>query len=279
MVAGWWAVPICWVNGRATDAEAVPVSAFARGLTVGLGVFETMVSADGRVFARGRHWARLRGGCAAFGLRAPTEGEFAAALRGVMEVNSLRTARLRYSVFAGVAGGEDMHVATAVARPVWPATARVVTVPWRRNEHSPLAGHKATAWAENALALAEAHRRGADEALFLNTAGKVCEGATSNVFMVNEKGVLFTPSLDSGCLPGVTREVVLELCAAAGLVVAERAVTEDDLRGAREVFLTSSTRGVHPVSSVDDRPLSAPGPVTVQVLGCWQKGHSSMFSN
>ena len=124
----------------------------------------------------------------------------------------------------------------------------VVVVPWRRNEHSAIAGLKTTSYAENVIALAHAHERGAGEALFLNTAGDLCEGTGTNVFLVLD-GELVTPPLSSGCLAGITRALVIELTGAA-----ERPITGDALSAASEVFLTSSTREVQPVGQ--------PGPVT-----------------
>ena len=140
----------------------------------------------------------------------------------------------------------------AVAAPgtPWPETARVITSPWPRNERGPLAGVKSTSYAGNAVALAAAKRAGASEALLGNTRGELCEGTGSNVFLVRD-GVVVTPPLSSGCLAGITRELVLEWFPAE-----EGVLALDALLGADEIFLTSSTRNVHPVSRVDDRELS-----------------------
>jgi branched-chain amino acid aminotransferase len=118
---------------------------------------------------------------------------------------------------------------------------------------------KSTSYAENVLALHWAKERGASEALFANCAGQLCEGTGSNVFVVKD-GQITTPSLASGCLAGITRELVIEWCN-----VDEQDGPIDVLADADEVFITSSTRDVHPVSRIDDRQLQAPGPVTAQV--------------
>jgi len=118
---------------------------------------------------------------------------------------------------------------------------------------------KTTSYAENAVALAEAHRRGASEAIVANTRGELCEGTGSNVFVVID-GVVHTPSLDTGCLAGITRELVLEW----GPAVAEHRESRlpfESLFTADEIFITSSTRDVHPVTRVDDREVAV-GPVT-----------------
>ena len=138
----------------------------------------------------------------------------------------------------------------------WPATETVMTVPWTRNERSALAGIKSTSYADHVRALALAHAQGAGEALFANTRDELCEGTGTNIFIV-AAGVVQTPPLNSGCLAGVTRALVLEACAAAGIAVAETPLPIAVLQTCDEAFLTSSTRDVHPLSRVDQR--SMPG--------------------
>ncbi|MDQ3148169.1 MAG: aminotransferase class IV, partial [Actinomycetota bacterium] len=129
--------------------------------------------------------------------------------------------------------------------------------PWARNERSAVAGLKTTSYAENVVALAWAQARGADEAVLANTGGSLCEGTGTNVF-VAVGGRLVTPPLASGCLAGVTRALVLERSAAE-----EADLPLDALAGAEEAFLTSSTREVQPVATVDGQPLRrCPGPLT-----------------
>jgi branched-chain amino acid aminotransferase len=146
--------------------------------------------------------------------------------------------------------------------PAAPA-ASVVSVPWPRNERGALAGLKTTSYAENVVALAHAHARGAHEAVFANLAGHLCEGTGSNVFYVVD-GELRTPPLSSGCLAGISRELLLEWRAA-------REVAEDlgVLAEADEVFLVSTTRDIQPVARYDGRVLAAPGPVTRECQAVW----------
>ena len=132
----------------------------------------------------------------------------------------------------------------------WEPDTAAITVPWPRNERSAVAGLKTTSYAENVVALAEAHKVGATEAIFGNLAGNLCEGTGTNVF-VARRGRLTTPSLLSGCLAGVTRALLLEVLDEA---------EEDDLplaalAEADEVLLTSSTRDVQPVRALDGREL------------------------
>jgi branched-subunit amino acid aminotransferase/4-amino-4-deoxychorismate lyase len=134
----------------------------------------------------------------------------------------------------------------------------LVTADFPRNERSPLSGIKCASYAENLIALDQARRAGADEALFFNTRGELCEAATANVFLVRDGNVL-TPPLSSGCLPGTMRARVM-----ARIAVKEQPLTAADLAAAEEVFVTSATRGVVPVVKWDGRVLQA-GPVAAEV--------------
>jgi branched-chain amino acid aminotransferase len=147
----------------------------------------------------------------------------------------------------------------------WPPTETVASVPWPRNERGATAGLKTISYAENVRALAYAHEQGANEAVFCNTRGELCEATGSNLFAVLG-GVVCTPPPDSGCLLGVTRALVLEIARAHGISTEERVLTPGDLRGADEAFLTSTTREVQAIARVDDLALpDAPGPVTKQL--------------
>jgi branched-chain amino acid aminotransferase len=239
-----------WIDGALVDASEARVSPFDHGLLTGDGVFETLRIYRGTPFAIRRHLARLERSARGLGLRLP-ELDLRTAMEEVTAANDQVEGRLRLTLTGGVAPlGSDRGdavptaiVATSAMVP-WPATTQVVVVPWGRNEHSAVGGLKTTSYAENVGALAYAHEAGAGEALFLNTAGLLCEGTGSNVFLVVD-GELVTPPLSSGCLAGVTRELVIELTGAR-----EVDVPADALDAASEVFLTSSTREVQPVGAL-----------------------------
>jgi branched-chain amino acid aminotransferase len=251
--------------GSLVPTDEALVSALDHGFTVGDGVFETMKVVNGRTFALSRHLRRLKHSAALLGLVPPTDDTVRDAVEEVLFANSEAIsgpARLRVTVTGGIAplgsdrGQAPCTMAVAMmASTSWPETTSISVVPWTRNEGSAIAGAKTTSYAENVVALEYAHSRGASEAIFANTVGKLCEGTGSNVFVVVD-GVAMTPPLNSGCLAGITRELVLEWTDAQ-----ERDL---DLQSADEIFLTSSTRDVHPVVRVDDRVLAV-GPVSAAI--------------
>jgi branched-chain amino acid aminotransferase len=171
---------------------------------------------------------------------------------------------MRITATAGIAplgserGTSPVTAIVALAAQKAPAdSVDVAVVPWPRNERGALAGLKTTSYGENVRALSYAAERGGSEAIFANTAGELCEGTGSNVFVVIG-GRLITPPLSSGCLAGVTRALVLEWVGAA-----EDALPVDALSNADEAFLTGTTRDVQPIRRVNGSELTAvPGPIT-----------------
>jgi branched-chain amino acid aminotransferase len=263
-----------WVNGSLLDDPAAPaVSVSDHGFTVGDGVFEAVKVVDGQPFALTRHLARLGRSAKGLGLPAPDLDAVRRGVSAVLDGTDLPAARVRVTYTAGPApmgsgreGGHHGPTLVVAAGPLSPRPAenRLVTVPWPRNERGALAGLKTTSYAENVVALAYAHERGASEAVFATLAGHLCEGTGSNVFYV-VGGELRTSTLASGCLAGVTRDLLVEWCDV-------REVDEpiEVAEGADEVFLASTTRDVQPVTSWGGRDLPAPGPVTAAVMRTWR---------
>lgn len=251
--------------GSLVPPDEALVSALDHGLTVGDGVFETLKVMDGQAFALSRHLRRLERSADVLGLRCPDRGVLSEAVAEVLfaNVESITgPARLRITLTGGIAPlGSDRGdalptiVVAMMGSTSWPQVTSIVSVPWVRNERSAITGAKTTSYAENVVALNYAHTRGASEAIFANTVGGLCEGTGSNVFVVVD-GVAMTPKLSSGCLAGITRELVLEWSE-----IQELDLDLEILRTADEIFLTSSTRDVHPVTRVDDREMEV-GPVT-----------------
>lgn len=258
-----------WVDGRLVGEGEGAVTALDHGLTVGDGVFETCGVQDGQAFALTRHLRRLARSAAGLGLDAPDEALVRRAVGEVLEAAGPGADRLRITLTAGVGplgsgrtpGAQTLVVAAAPGG--HRELSRVVRVPWVRNERSAIAGLKTTSYAENVVALAYATARDADEALLANTVGELCEGTGANVF-VERHGELVTPPLSSGCLAGITRELLLEWGAAEGLPVREAApgelpfaVLDEVLDGACGLLVTGSVRNVTPVVSLDGVPVAA----------------------
>ncbi len=262
-----------WLDGALREADDARVSVFDHGRTVGDGVFETVKATGGTPFALTRHLDRLAVSARGMGLPEPDLDEARRACAAVLEANPVPLGRLRITYTGGHSplgsdrgdAGPTLVVALGEAARR-PDTTAVVTVPWTRNEHGALAGLKTTSYGENVIALARARQDGATEALFANTAGRLCEGTGSNVFVVLD-GELHTPPLASGCLAGITRALVAEWSGAR-----ETDLPMDVLDRADEVFLTSSLRDVQAVHRIGGRVLDgAPGPVTAKAMRLFEE--------
>jgi branched-chain amino acid aminotransferase len=254
---------VIWAGGRLRQESEPVVGATDHGLTVGDGVFETCEVTVGRAFALTRHLRRLESNARALGLVPAPEDEIRSAVEAVLAGFDASVGRLRITLTGGPGPmgsgrGDAGPTLIVVAGPGQGAsTARAVRVPWVRNERSSVAGLKTTSYAENVVALAHAVSAGADEALLANTRDELCEGTGSNVF-VELDGELLTPGLESGCLAGISRALILEWAAQDGLPVREVAPAElpyrvlDEISAGRGgLAITSSTRHVAPVVSLD----------------------------
>lgn len=254
-------------GGRLVDPREARVSAVDHGFTVADGVFETLKITPKGPFALSRHLRRLASSAALLGLPDPDATVIRDAVAHVSEAwcaDGGQFGRLRITYTSGAAplgserghGTPTMVVAATDASP-WPATTSATVTAWTRNERSPVAGAKTTSYAENVVALHHAHAAGFSEALFANTRGDLCEGTGTNVFVIRD-GQILTPSLSSGCLPGITRELVMEW-----FDVGETDIPIDELTEVDEIFLTSSTRDVHPVTRLDERSWDQAGPMAI----------------
>jgi len=270
-----------FVNGERTAADSATISARDRGFTLADGLFETMRARHGVIFRLDQHLSRLSNGLRIMQIPQPPELRdwIAQALTsaGIREV-SVRITVSRGIGSAGLAPPADVcptTVITVASMPQPPAEVytnglRAIIASGRRNSRAMSAGLKTLAYTDSVLALIEAQRAGADEALLLDTEGHVSEAAASNVF-VCRGGVLVTPPVSCAALPGITRAATLELAAELSIEAAERIVERSDLSDADEVFLTSSLREIAPVRMIDGRPVgaNAPGPITTRIAAAY----------
>lgn len=251
-------------TGSLVTATEARVSVLDHGFTVGDGVFETVKVLRTGPFALSRHLDRLVESARRVGLALPDVSHVREASDQVVTANRAdigELARLRITWTSGSAplgsdraDGDSTLVIAMMNQQPWPETTSAITIPWVRNPRSVIAGAKSTSYAENVVALIRAHENGASEAILGTTDGRLCEGTGTNVFVVVD-GQISTPRLESGCLAGITRQLVLEWFGGV-----ELDMSLDVLRDAEEVFLTSSTRDVHPVVRVDERRWAAAGP-------------------
>ncbi len=273
---------VWWIDGLVA-AEDARLAVHARGVQYGLGCYETVRVYEGGAFRLAAHLERFAASARTLGL-APCDAAVAeAAVAATCAANHLRDAAVRLSLYASGevaapplgaggterAGGEASALHVAAHAPAdWSqfhaVGAIAITVPEvRRDPRSPLSGVKVTAAPLSLAARAAAARAGADEALLCTVDGRLSEFSAANLFFVRG-GVLCTPSLDCGCLGGVTRTVVLECAQALGLPVQEGHFELATLRDADECLMTGSVREVVPIIQLDGAAIGrgTPGPVT-----------------
>lgn len=251
---------IAWRDGDwIEDGEVLPAD--DRGLTLGDGLFETLLAVDGALSHAQLHFQRMAGSAAALGLPPPPVPErLEAAARATLARNGLDQGRaaVRLTLTAGRSarglardpGAAARLLITAGPAPEAGRPVRLATVPVRRNPASPASRHKTLSYIDGVMALNEAAARGADEAVMFNTRGRLASAAAANlVFRIG--GEVVTPPLSEGILAGVTRTRLL--AALPGLV--ERRVTRAEARAAEGLVLTNALRGVRAALSWDDRDL------------------------
>ncbi|MDQ0286873.1 aminodeoxychorismate lyase [Desulfofundulus luciae] len=263
---------IC-INGQFLPASRAQIPALDQGFLYGYGLFETILVRGGQPVLLEAHLKRLEKGCTALGMALPLLlNELGSLVHQTIKLNNTVDGALRLTLSAGMAPGEAAGNLVVSTRPLPYSTLdyqkglRAGWSSFRRNEQSPLVKFKTLNYLENVLAKKEARESGWDEALFLNTAGYVAEGAVSNIFLV-KNGQVITPSLDQGLLPGIMRQVVLETCRRLGIAAQERPVSPHELLDADECFLTNSLMMVMPLVKIYDSPIGSgqPGVVTEEI--------------
>jgi branched-chain amino acid aminotransferase group I len=267
---------IVYLNGSLLPQSQAKISPFDLGFLYGYGLFETMRAYSGRIFRLEKHLERLSRSAKLLGL--PLNAfDLKKACHDTLQANKLKDARIRLTVSMGE--GEAIPALPKHPRPTVLVTAaryvpladeayrkgyRVVVSTIDRDSQSPLSRLKSANYLNNILARIEDKAAGADEAILLNERGFLCEGSASNIFMIS-KGNLITPGEESGCLPGITRQVVLELAQGLGIGTSEREVRLEELLHADEAFLTNSIMELMPLAEVNGQRIGR-GKVTERLM-------------
>jgi branched-chain amino acid aminotransferase len=272
------------VNGRISNERDAVISVFDHGFLYGEGIYETLRTYNGRPFLYDRHMRRLRNSAAMMALDIPfTDGQLEAQVRDTTAATNLDGAEAYIRVLVTRGVGELTYDIKATPTPsvviivkplvepseeTYEQGVRVALVDVVRNHPASVNPMiKSNNLLNQALAGQEAIRRGAFEGVMRNYRGELTECTTANLFVVRG-GVALTPSLESGLLPGITREFLFEVGRDVGVDVRENVLRDDDLFSADEAFLTSTTREAVPIVKVDERTIGTgkPGPVTQKLL-------------
>jgi len=258
-------------NGQVIDASSRTLAAGQVGLLNGWGVFSTIRVCDGVLFAWERHWARMQRDARLLRVPFPEDPQtLHADLVKLVAANQAEDSTLRVAIirnrggwFEGPALERDFDVVafTADVRH-WGRGVRLAVQPQARHSACPFAGTKILSWSFNLAWLETAQQRGFDEVILLNELGQVSECTSANIFI--EKGnLVLTPPLNSGCLPGITRELLLGDARPHGMTIVEQPLMLEDLYDADSVFITSTTRELLPVLVIEDRKLKTSDPCRV----------------
>ncbi len=259
-------------NDEIRECGARLLSAGQVGLLAGWGVFSTLRVSSGVLFAFERHWARLARDAALLRVPFPSEPDYMRSrLLSLVKANRADNAALRVMVVRNRGGlweGPNERdfdlIALTADLPDWGSAARLAVDRDARFAASPYAGAKMNSWALNLAALERAHAGGFDEVLLLNERGEASECASANIF-VGEGSKVWTPPPSSGCLPGVTRELLLTEVRVEGISVGERALGLEDFERADEVFITSTTRDLLMVVSIEGLKIRQRGSARVRL--------------
>ncbi len=261
-----------YLNGKFVRQEEARLSVLDPGFLYGQGLFETMRAYRETIFRLDSHIRRLLDSLALIGINAPLEpGSLKMAAKRCLKENDLKDAYVRLTVWQG----EDNKVKVMViAKPYrfpgkeeYQKGFKAMLSPYRQNESSPLCRVKSANYLHLLLAYQESRKNNFDEALLLNTKGFLAEASRGNIFLVKDN-CLLTPTIDCGCLPGITRDTVLALAAKEKIKAIEARLTLEDLEKAKEAFLTNSLIEVMPLVCLDGKPVNngKPGEITRWIL-------------
>ncbi len=266
-----------FLNDKLIDIDKACISATDSGFLYGTGLFETMRSYNGVVFALADHLDRLFFSANVLSIDISyTKENIADAVNKVLQANKLTDARLRLTLTGGPMSLPDedrkptLLITAAKLQPYPPEYYKkgvlVVLCPFRQNPNDPTCGHKTTSYYSRMIALKIAHQKRAAEALWFTTDNRLAEGCVSNVFLVKDS-TLYTPPLKTPVLAGVARKTICRLAEENSIKLVEKDLSIDDLLAADEIFLTNVIMQVMPVISVEKHIVGKgkPGPVTQEL--------------
>ena len=261
--------PNIFHNEGLLPIEKVRLSPGQAGLTCGWGIFTTLRISRGEAFAYERHWRRLEKDAAITRIPLPcTAAKVRVHLHEVIRANKVTEGCARVYLVYNTVGywqSEEKHPQTdliiySAGLPEHRETVRLALREHGRHAASPMSGVKSISWLNNVWAVAEAVKEGCDEVVMLNERGEVAECTSANIFAV-KGGKIFTPPLNSGCLEGVTRGILMEIAPESGVSVVEQALRPEDLYSAEEVFISSTNRNLISVGEIGGHKIPAPGVV------------------
>ncbi|MCP4609962.1 MAG: hypothetical protein GY845_14735 [Planctomycetes bacterium] len=250
-----------FLNDKLINTDKARISAMDSGFLYGAGLFETMRSYDGVVFALKDHLDRLFASAGALFINNPFDEEYLTdAIYKVLKANKLTDARLRLTLSNGpMAGAEEQLkptlLITATKLQPYPGEyykngVMVILSASRQNTFEPTCGHKTTSYFSRMITLNMAHQQRAAEALWFTTDNRLAEGCVSNVFVVKDS-VIYTPGIETPVLSGVARKTVCEIASTNSIKLVEKDLYIDDVLGADEIFLTNVIMQIMPVSKVE----------------------------
>ncbi len=272
----------CFLNDQIVEQDQATLSISDSGFLYGMGLFETLRAAGGRIFALSDHLDRLLSSAGKLAIPCPFDKPwFETALHRVLQANELTDARIRLTLSPGSIRQDDSPqptvLITAAAFQPYPREyydkgVRVILSDYRQNPADPTTGHKTTSYFSRLFALQAAHRKNATEALWFTTDNCLAEGCISNVFLVKNSAIQ-TPSLDTPVLPGIARKHLCRIASVENVPLAESHLAIQDLLSADEVFLSNVIMGVLPVVGIEAHTVGEGkvGPVTKKMMEAFNR--------
>jgi aminodeoxychorismate lyase len=275
--------PVIYLNKTMVEATKARVAPVSSAMLYGRGVFTTLAIYNSQPFLWTKHWQRLTAHAKKLDIdyTGCNEKNVGEALHKLIAVNQVQEGRARVIMLARSgrdiwktkapgAKKTDLLIMTGEPQNVASTGMSLAVSPYRANTVSPLAGIKSLNYLEHVLSWEEAQSRDFDEAVVLNERGEIVSATTANLFWA-KNGTLHTPNLSTGALAGITRECVIELASQRFIPLLEGNYEMQDLTEADEIFLTSSSLGVAPVTTFDFRRYSADGSLTTAIAQAFER--------